>query len=49
MVLHLTGDLQDVYCGDVVFLGETPDGDEADAPAKLWALLALMEGTQPAA
>lgn len=49
MVLHLTGDLTDVYCGDVVFLGETPDGDEADAPAKLWALLALMEGTQPAA
>ena len=49
MVLHLTGDLTDVYCGDVVFLGETPDGDEADVPAKLWGLLALMEGSQPPA
>ncbi|KQQ96350.1 hypothetical protein ASF72_01425 [Arthrobacter sp. Leaf141] len=49
MVLQLTGDLQDVYCGDVVFLGETPDGDEADVPAKLWGLLALMEGSQPPA
>lgn len=50
LVLQLTGDLQDVYCGDVVFLGETPDGDEADVPDNVRFLAALIIGAaQPAA
>lgn len=50
LVLQLTGDLHDVYCGDVVFLGETPDGDEADVPDNVRFLAALIIGAaQPAA
>lgn len=44
LVLELTGDLTDVYCGDVVFLGETADGDEADVPASVRVLAALIIG-----
>lgn len=44
LVLQLTGDLQDVYCGEVVFLGETDDGDEADVPASVRVLAALIIG-----
>jgi len=35
LVLEKTGVLADVYCGDVVVLGETTDGDEADVPEHL--------------
>ncbi|MFW0774749.1 DUF3846 domain-containing protein [Arthrobacter sp. D5-1] len=35
LVLEETGVLADVYCGDVVVLGETADGDEADVPEHL--------------
>lgn len=50
LVLQLNGNLHDVYCGDVVFLGETPDGDEADVPVDLTFLAALIIGTaQPTA
>ena len=50
LVLQLRGDVQDVYCGDVVFLGATPDGDEADVPERVRFLAALIIGTaQPTA
>ncbi|MFP3581357.1 DUF3846 domain-containing protein [Arthrobacter sp. SIMBA_036] len=35
LMLEETGVLTDVYCGDVVLLGETADGDEADVPEHL--------------
>ncbi len=35
LVLEETGVLTDVYCGDVVFLGETGDGDEGNVPEHL--------------
>lgn len=35
LVLEETGMLADVYCGNVVFLGETPDGDEGNVPRHL--------------
>jgi hypothetical protein len=35
LVLEETGMLADVYCGNVVFLGETRDGDEGNVPQHL--------------
>jgi hypothetical protein len=35
LVLHVTGVLTDVYCGDIVLLGETPDGGEGNVSAAL--------------
>jgi hypothetical protein len=37
LVLEESGALTGVYCGNVVFLGETDDGDEADVPEELIA------------
>lgn len=33
----------DVLCGTVVFLGDSPDGDEADVPPSLLTLLSHFE------
>jgi hypothetical protein len=35
LVLEEAGVLADVYCGNVVFLGETRDGDEGNVPQHL--------------
>ncbi|WP_353748066.1 MULTISPECIES: DUF3846 domain-containing protein [unclassified Paenarthrobacter] len=50
LVLEETGVLADVYCGDVVVLGETADGDEADVPEHLIDTAQQLFGLQqPAA
>jgi hypothetical protein len=48
LVFEATQRLVDVYCGDVVFLGATEDGDEADAPAALIRLAEELFDLQPA-
>ncbi|MBT2598002.1 DUF3846 domain-containing protein [Arthrobacter sp. ISL-72] len=35
LLLEATGTLTDVYCGNVVFLGETADGSEGNGPGHL--------------
>ncbi len=47
LFLKLTGDIQDLYCGDVVFLGETPHGYDADVPANVRFTAALIGLGQP--
>ena len=42
LVLANTGVLADVYCGDVVVLGETPDGGEGNVPDHLIELAAEL-------
>ncbi|SDQ03492.1 DUF3846 domain-containing protein [Arthrobacter crystallopoietes] len=49
LVLEETGVLADVYCGNVVFLGETGDGDEADVPGRLIDLAQQLFGLHQAA
>lgn len=44
LVLEETGALTDMYCGNVVFLGETEDGDEADVPEALIDLAQQLFG-----
>lgn len=44
VVLEHTGILTDVYCGNIVFLGETEDGDEADVPEDLIDLAQQLFG-----
>ncbi len=44
LVLEDTGVLADVYCGKVVFLGETEDGGEADVPEELIDLAQQLFG-----
>ena len=39
-----TGALFDVYCGDVVVLGEAPDGEEGDVPERLIGLAQHLFG-----
>lgn len=46
LVLEKTGMLADVYCGTVVFLGETHDGDEGNAPQHLINLARKLFGLQ---
>lgn len=46
LVREETGRLLDVYCGDVVVLGETADGDEADVPERLIATAQKLFGLQ---
>jgi hypothetical protein len=48
LVLQETGVLADVYCGNVVFLGETGDGDEGDVPEHLIDLAQQLFGLQQA-
>jgi hypothetical protein len=49
LVLEETGMLADVYCGNVVFLGETHDGDEGDVPEHLIDLAQRLFGLHQAA
>ena len=49
LVFEGTGVLTDVYCGDVVVLGDTEDGDEADVPEHLIDLAQQLFGLQQAA
>jgi hypothetical protein len=44
LVLEATGALFDVYCGNVVVLGETHDGDEGDVPEHLIDLAKQLFG-----
>jgi hypothetical protein len=49
LVLEETGALTDVYCGNIVFLGETGDGGEGDVPGHLIDLAQQLFGLhQPA-
>lgn len=47
LVYEATGLQADVYCGNVVFLGETRDGDEADVPEDLIDLAQQLFGLHP--
>lgn len=44
LVLEETGVLTDVYCGNVVVLGETEDGEEGDVPEHLIDLAQQLFG-----
>lgn len=46
LVLGETGVLGDVYCGNVVFLGETHDGDEGNVPQHLIDLAQQLFGLE---
>lgn len=46
LVRDETGRLSDIYCGDVVVVGETVDGDEADVPERLIATAQQLFGIQ---
>ncbi|MDQ0867432.1 DUF3846 domain-containing protein [Arthrobacter globiformis] len=46
LVLEKTGMLADVYCGNVVFLGETHDGDEGNVPEHLIDLAQQLFGLE---
>ena len=46
LVLEKTGMLADVYCGTVVFLGETHDGDEGNVPQHLVDLARKLFGLE---
>jgi hypothetical protein len=46
LVLEKTGMLADVYCGNVVFLGETHDGDEGNVPQHLIDLAQQLFGLE---
>jgi hypothetical protein len=46
LVLEKTGMLSDVYCGNVVFLGETRDGDEGNVPQHLIDLAQQLFGLE---
>jgi hypothetical protein len=49
LVIEATGVLTEVYCGNVVILGETGDGDEGDVPVHLIDLAQQLFGLhQPA-
>ncbi|MBT2598039.1 DUF3846 domain-containing protein [Arthrobacter sp. ISL-72] len=48
LVLEETGVLTDLYCGDVVILGETEDGDEDDVPEHLIDLAQQLFGLHQA-
>ncbi|MFM9431959.1 DUF3846 domain-containing protein [Arthrobacter sp. MP_2.3] len=47
LVWELTGALTDVYCGDVVFLGDDAQGEEADLPAHVIAIWEQTRIGQP--
>lgn len=46
LVLEKTGMLADVYCGNVVVLGETHDGDEGNVPEHLIDLARKLFGLE---
>ena len=46
LVLMETGVLADVYCGNVVFLGETHDGNEGNVPQHLIDLAQQLFGLE---
>lgn len=46
LVLEKTGMLADMYCGTVVFLGETHDGDEGNVPQHLIDLARQLFGLE---
>ena len=49
LVFEETGVLADVYCGNVVVLGDTEDGDEGDVPEHLIDLAQQLFGLHHAA
>ena len=48
LVREETGQLLDIYCGNVVVLGETSDGDEGDVPERLIGLAQQLFGLHQA-
>lgn len=46
LVLEETGGLFDIYCGDVVALGETDDGGEGNVPERLIETAQQLFGLQ---
>uniref|UniRef100_UPI003F4977B4 DUF3846 domain-containing protein n=1 Tax=Paenarthrobacter ureafaciens TaxID=37931 RepID=UPI003F4977B4 len=44
LILAETGGLSDVYCGDVIVLGETSDGGEGNVPESLLDLAEKLFG-----